>query len=108
MDAAVKNIRAMVDKTSTGLDADIQGLNDRLNKVERNAIPTYVVNRRTKRWHKILTTFADAGCCAIAYCGFKYAAPTARCRFETDVPNDIPSGDICGPCLGEIKSAREH
>ena len=53
-----------------------------------------------------MTTFADAGGEAIAYCGYKFAAATARCRFEVEVPDDTAKEDVCVPCLGEARAAR--
>ena len=98
--STVKKIQSMVDKASAGMSREVAILNDRLNIVERTAIPVYVVNRRTRRWHKILSKHADAGVEALAFCGFKYAAPSARCRFETTIPDDIGPEDICTTCLG--------
>ena len=78
----------------------------RLHTVERHVKPEFVVGRKTKIWHKVLTAFADAGVESIAYCGSKYALSSARCRFEAEIPDDIPREDICQPCLSEVWATR--
>ena len=106
MEASFKKVKAIIDKATDGMDAEVKSLSDRLLSVERHVKPDYVVNRKTKRWHKVLTTFANAGVEAIAYGGYKYAVSSARCRFETEIPEDVPREDICQPCLSEVWSTR--
>ena len=106
MEKSFKKVKALIDKTAGDMEAEVRTLSERLRTVERHARPEYVVNRRTGRWHKILTSFADAGGEAIAYCGYKFAAASARCRFEIEVPDDIPKEDVCVPCLGEARATR--
>ena len=96
----------MVEDSAAGLRAEITSLNDKLVKVEKHAIPTFVVNRRAGRWHQELSSFADCGVEVIAYCGYAYALPTARVRFASTIPEDIFQDDICKPCLGIIRPYR--
>ena len=108
MEVSFKKVRALVEKATIGLNNEIATLNNKLVAVEKHAKPTFVINARTGRWHRILVTFADAGVEAIAYCGYAYAKPSARCRFTSEMPDDTKGEDICKTCLGEERARREH
>ena len=101
-------MRSLVEKATNGLNMELATLNDKLVAVEKHAKPTFVVNARTGRWHRILVTFADAGVEAIAYCGDADAKPSARCRFTSEMPAETKREDICKTCLGEERARREH
>ena len=97
MEHSLNNVKKMVEGAAAGLRAEITTLNEKLVKVAKHANPTFVINRRTGRWHQILSTFADFGVEAMAYCGYSYALPTARVRFATTMPDDIYQEDIGKP-----------
>ena len=83
----------------------IQRLNEKILKVERRAAPEYVINRSTRKFHRILSAYADAGSGAVAVCGFAYAKPGAVTRFESEVPADIKWEEVCGNCLPDLRAS---
>ena len=95
-----------MDKSSSSLQEEIWKLNDELASVEKHTKPEYVVGRRTGRWHKVLSTFADCGAEAVAFWCSTYAASSARVRFAVYIPDDLHQGGICKPCLGKISPYR--
>ena len=90
------------------MQKDLDSLTSKIRDVERQAVPDYVVNRNTGRWHRILASYANAGSEAIAFCGYKFGKSGASTRFEKDIPEDLSWKDICGTCLPEVRAARAH
>ena len=103
-DIALKKIRSVVETTLGEMKAELHTLNDKICKIERKAAPDYVINRNTKKIHRILSSYADAGSEAIAVCGFAYARPGALTRFDSVIPHDAKWEDICSTCLPEVRA----
>jgi len=80
-------------------------LTDKIMKVERKAAPEYVVNRNTRKLHKILSSYADAGSEALTYCGFAFAKPGAATRFETEIPVNTKWEEVCSTCLPDLRAS---
>ena len=87
-DASIKNIKTVVETTVQRMQDEIKALNDKILVVEKRAIPEYVANRNTRKTHRILSAFSDAGQEALANCGFAYAKPGACTKFISDIPDD--------------------
>lgn len=99
-------IRDVVAKATADLSREVQTLNEKLALVEARAIPSYVINRKTNRWHRILTSFAETGNDAVAFCGFAYARSTARCKFASCIPSSVDDENLCKSCLSDELAAR--
>jgi len=71
-------------------------------KVERSCGPRqFVINRKTRKIHKVLTTVTDVGMKAIAYCGFKY--PLADVSMAMDLPV-AERNFYCSTCLADVRA----
>ena len=108
MNTYFNKLKAMVNDSATVMQKDLDALTCKIRDVERQAVPDYVVNRNTGRWHRILASYANAGSEAIAFCGYKFGKAGAATRFEKDMPEDLSWKDICGTCLPEVRAARAH
>ena len=77
-------------------------LYDLIAKVEKTCGPRqYVINRKTRKIHKVLTTVTDMGMKAIAYCGFKY--PKADVTMVMDLL--VAERDLyCSTCLADVRA----
>ena len=82
---------------------EVTRLEELIAAVERTCAPRqYVVNRRTRKIHKILTSVSDAGSAAIAYCGWQYGLAPISCHAS------LPSGakkDYCAACLADVRAS---
>ena len=106
---AQRKVREMVDASALSIASEVKVLQDRIQLVEEKAIPAYVLNRRTKRWHRILTSYTDSGSDAVAWCGFAFAKPGALTKFTSTIPTDATRDELCGTCLGELRATKpEH
>ena len=103
-DNALKKIRSVVESTLGETKAEIQTLNDKILKVERKAAPDFVINRNTKKLHRVLSSYADAGSETVAMCGFAYAKPGAATRCDSIVPPDTKWEEVCSTCLPEVRA----
>ena len=92
-----------MDEASKRYEDQLSELKALIAKVEKVARPRQIVlNRKSNRYHKVLTHVVDVGSDAIAYCGWKYArVPVA---FFSDLPEDAVK--ICSTCLGDKKAER--
>ena len=104
VDGSIKRIKDAVENNVQDMRKEMKALNDKIATVERKAAPDYVMNRNTKKLHRFLSSYADAGPEAMAYCGFAYAKSGASTRFESDIPADTKYEDVCATCLPELRA----
>ena len=77
-------------------------LYDLIAKVEKACGPRqFVINRKTRMIHKVLTTVTDVGMKAIAYCGLKY--PLADVSMAMDLPV-AERNFYCSTCLADVRA----
>ena len=79
-------------------------MHDKINHVQRKATPEHVINRNTKKLHRVLSSYADVGSVALAFCGFAFAKPGASTRFETDILEETKWQEVCATCLPELRA----
>ena len=95
-------IRKDLDKWIDTYRLDMSRLTDLIQTIEKTCGPKrFVVNRKTKKIHKVLTHSSDVGTQAIAYCGWKYALAPITCSYE------LPAGakkDYCATCLADVRA----
>ena len=95
-------IRNELDKWVHTYRIEMARLTDLIKAIETTCGPKrFVANRKTKKIHKALTSSADVGSQAMAYCGWEYALAPIACYAE------LPAGakkDYCATCLAEVRA----
>ena len=104
VDTTLKNINNVVETTVQDMRHDLRALNDKISPVESRATPDDVINRNTRKIHRILSSYADAGQEAIANCGFAYAKPGDSTKFVSEIPEGTTWDEVCSTCLPEVRA----
>ena len=103
-DTSLKKIKNVVETTVQDMRDELRALNDKISPVESRAIPDYVINRNTRKVHRILSSYADAGQEAISNCGFAYAKPGTSTKFVSEIPEGTTRDEVCSTCLPEVRA----
>ena len=103
-DTSTNKIKAFVEKKAAGLRQEMKTVSEKLANVDAKASPSYVFNRKTKKLHRILASFADAGPDAMTNCGFYFARPGAQTSFHPTAPVDTKWEEVCSTCLPALRA----
>ena len=101
---SLRKMNEVLESTVQDMRDELTNLNEKIESVERKTTPEYVINRNTKKLHRALSSYADAGSAAMAFCGFAFAKPGASTRFETVIPEDTKWQEVCATCLPEDRA----